>query len=189
MTEKIDDIVKARMYARQKLIDGWDQDVINEGCIMIVGVGALGCEIAKDFALMGIGKLILVDLDTIETSNLSRQMLFRPGDEGRPKAEVAAERLKEMNPYIKIDHYFEKLQKLPMSVYEESEVIIAALDNFNARLDLNKICLRLKKVMVEGGTVGFEGHVQIVIPEGSGLEYKNREQEINKLVQARLLSY
>ncbi|MFX1477891.1 MAG: ThiF family adenylyltransferase [Promethearchaeota archaeon] len=186
MTEKIDDIVKARMYARQKLIDGWDQDVINEGCIMIVGVGALGCEIAKDFALMGIGKLILVDLDTIETSNLSRQMLFRPGDEGRPKAEVAAERLKEMSPYLKIDHYFEKLQKLPMSVYEESDVIIAALDNFNARLDLNKICLRLKKVMVEGGTVGFEGHVQIVIPEGSGLEYKNKEQEINKLVQARL---
>ncbi|MFX1427104.1 MAG: ThiF family adenylyltransferase [Promethearchaeota archaeon] len=186
MTEKVEDIVKARMYARQQLIDGWDQEVINNGCIMIVGVGALGCEIAKDFALMGIGKLILVDLDTIETSNLSRQMLFRPGDEGRPKAEVAAERLKEMNPYLNIDFYFEKLQKLPMSVYEESDVIIAALDNFNARLDLNKICLRMKKPMVEGGTVGFEGHVQVVIPEGAGLKYKNRDNEIENLVQARL---
>ena len=49
------------------------------------------------------------------------------------------------------------------------------LDNFNARLDLNKICLRLKKPMVEGGTVGFEGHVQIIIPEGTGLSYKNKQ--------------
>jgi len=186
MTEKIEDIVKSRMYARQQLIDGWDQDVISNGCMMIVGVGALGCEIAKDFTLMGIGKLILIDLDTIETSNLSRQMLFRPGDEGRPKAEVAAERLKDMNPYVNIDFYFEKLQKLPMSVYEESDVVIAALDNFNARLDLNKICLRMKKPMVEGGTVGFEGHVQIVIPEDSGIAYKKRDREIENLVEARL---
>jgi len=186
MIEKPNDIVKSRMYARQQLIDGWDQDIIDNGVIMIIGVGALGCEIAKDFALMGIGKLILVDLDTIETSNLSRQMLFKPGDEGRPKAEVAAEKLKEMNPYLKVDFYFEKLQKLPMSVYEESDVIVAALDNFNARLDLNKICLRLKKPMVEAGTVGFEGHCQIVIPEGSGLQYKKKESEIENLVQTRL---
>lgn len=186
MTENTEDIVKSRMYARQQLIDGWDQEIINNGCIMIIGVGALGCEIAKDFALMGIGKLILVDLDTIETSNLSRQMLFKPGDEGSPKAKVAAERLKEMNPYLKVDYYFEKLQKLPMSVYEETDIVVAALDNFNARLDLNKICLRMKKPMVEGGTVGFEGHVQIVIPEGSGLQYKHREREIDNLVEARL---
>jgi molybdopterin/thiamine biosynthesis adenylyltransferase len=187
MPEKVEDIVKARMYARQQLIEGWSQEVLENGCILIIGVGALGCEIAKDFALMGIGKLILVDLDTIETSNLSRQMLFKPGDEGRPKAEVAAERVKEMNPYLKVDYYFEKLQKLSMSVYEESDVVIAALDNFNARLDLNKICLRLKKPMVEGGTVGFEGHVQIVIPKDSDLQYKDREYEIDKLVEARIL--
>jgi len=174
------------MFARQQLIEGWDQKVVDEACILIIGVGALGCEIAKDFALMGIGKLILVDLDTIETSNLSRQMLFHPGDEGRPKAEVAAERLKEMNPYLNVEFYFEKLQKLAMSVYEEADVVIAALDNFNARLDLNKICLKMKKPMVEGGTVGFEGHVQIVIPEGSGIQYKDRDIEIDKIVETEL---
>jgi molybdopterin/thiamine biosynthesis adenylyltransferase len=189
MTVNKEDIQKSRMYARQQLIDGWDQEILSKGCIMIVGVGALGCEIAKDFALMGIGKLVLVDLDTIETSNLSRQMLFKPGDEGRPKADVAAERLKEMNPFLNIDSYFEKLQKLPMSVFEECDVVIAALDNFNARLDLNKICIRLKKPMVEGGTVGFEGHVQVVIPEDSGLEYKNRETEIEKIVDARMWEF
>ena len=158
MTVQKDEIFKSRMFARQQLIDGWDQSIIDNACILIIGVGALGCEIAKDFALMGVGKLILVDLDLIETSNLSRQMLFRLGDEGKPKAEIAAERLKEMNPYLKVDSYYEKLQKLPISVYEEADVVVAALDNFNARLDLNKICLRLKKPMIEGGTVGFEGH-------------------------------
>jgi molybdopterin/thiamine biosynthesis adenylyltransferase len=186
MTENKDEIIKSRMYARQQLIEGFDQEIISNGCIMIVGVGALGCEIAKDFALMGIGKLILVDLDTIETSNLSRQMLFKPGDEGRPKAEVAAERLKELNPYLKTDFYFEKLQKLPMSVFQEADVVIAALDNFNARLDLNKICLRMKKPMVEGGTVGFEGHVQIILPEGAEIQYKNRDNEIERIVEQRL---
>lgn len=174
------------MYARQQLIDGWNQEIISNSCVFIAGAGALGCEIAKDFALLGIGKIIIVDLDTIETSNLSRQMLFRPGDEGRPKAEVAAERLKEMNPFLKVDYYFDKLQNLPMVVYEEADVIIMALDNFNARLDLNKICLRLKKPCVEGGTVGFEGHVQIIIPEGSGINYKRREQEIEKIVESKL---
>ncbi|MFO8020256.1 MAG: ThiF family adenylyltransferase [Promethearchaeia archaeon] len=186
MSEKNDEIFKSRMFARQQLIDGWDQTVLNQGCIMIVGVGALGCEIAKDFALMGIGKLILVDLDLIETSNLSRQMLFRPGDEGRPKAEVAAERLKEMNPYLEIDSYFKKLQKLPMDVYEEADVVIMALDNYNARLDLNNICLRLEKPCVEGGTVGFEGHVQVIIPEGSEIPYRKRENEIDKIVDEKL---
>ncbi|MBD3216170.1 MAG: hypothetical protein GF311_26390 [Candidatus Lokiarchaeota archaeon] len=185
MTDR-DEITKSRMYARQQLIEGWNQEVLDNGCVMIIGVGALGCEIAKDFALMGVGKLILVDLDLIETSNLSRQMLFRPGDEGRPKAEVAAERLKEMNPYLEIDHYFEKLQKLPTAVYEEADIVIAALDNFNARLDLNKICIRLKKPMIEGGTVGFEGHVQVIIPEGSGLQYKDRNREIEKIVESKL---
>jgi ubiquitin-activating enzyme E1 C len=179
-------IFQSRMFARQQLIDGWDQEVVSNSCVFIAGAGALGCEIAKDFALLGIGKIIIVDLDTIETSNLSRQMLFRPGDEGRPKAQVAAERLKEMNPFLEVDYYFDKLQNLPMSVYEEADVIIMALDNFNARLDLNKICLRLKKPCVEGGTVGFEGHVQIIIPQGSELQYRNRKKEIEKIVEGKL---
>ena len=186
MTAKNEEIFKSRMFARQQLIDGWDQDILDNGCILLIGIGALGCEIAKNFALMGLGKLILVDLDTIETSNLSRQMLFRAGDEGKPKAEIAAKRLKEMNPYLEVDFYFEKLQKLPMAVFEEADVVIAALDNFNARLDLNRICLRLKKPMIEGGTVGFEGHVQIVIPDGSGLRYKDKEREIDKVVEMKL---
>ncbi len=70
---------------RQKLIQGWDQSILKNATVFIAGVGALGCEIAKDLTLMGVGKLILCDMDKIETSNLSRQMLFYKGDEGEFK--------------------------------------------------------------------------------------------------------
>lgn len=175
-----------KMYARQQLVEGWDQETIKNSCALIIGVGALGCEIAKDLALMGIGKLILVDMDKIETSNLSRQMLFHAGDEGRTKVEVAAERLKLMAPFLEVEYYFDKLQNLPMDIYQRSDVIIAALDNVRARMDLNKIALRLKKPMVEGGTVGFEGHVQNVIPKGSNIKFHEREKVIDEIVQEKL---
>jgi molybdopterin/thiamine biosynthesis adenylyltransferase len=177
---------------RQKLIKGWDQLALKQSTVFIAGVGALGCEIAKDLALCGVGKLILCDLDTIETSNLSRQMLFYKGDEGRPKAEVAAERVKCMNPFMEIEYYFKPIQELPMDLYKSCDLIIAALDNFKARIDLNKICLNLKKPMIDGGTLGMEGHVQVIIPEGtvdindSPIDYGNKAHMIENLTEMKL---
>ena len=161
-----------KLYTRHAMLEGWDQELIKNSVIFQIGVGALGCEIAKNLALTGVGKIILVDDDTIETSNLSRQMLFWPGDEGRPKAEVAAERLKTFNPYMEVEFHFTKLQEVPTPVYEKADVIIGGLDNIKARLDLNNICLRLKKPLIDSGTLGFEGHVHLVLPEGSIPEYE-----------------
>ncbi|MHA1232297.1 MAG: ThiF family adenylyltransferase [Candidatus Helarchaeota archaeon] len=164
-------ISEKRLYMRHSLLEGWDQDIIKNSTVFMVGVGALGCEIAKNLALVGLGNIILVDNDTIETSNLSRQMLFRPGDEGKPKAEVAARELKKMNPFMNIETYFCFLQEVPLDVYKRCDVIIGGLDNIKARLDLNKICIQLKKPLIDSGTLGFEGHIHIVIPEGvEGLE-------------------
>ncbi|HME52195.1 MAG TPA: ThiF family adenylyltransferase [Candidatus Lokiarchaeia archaeon] len=144
-----------------------DSELLKKSTIFIAGVGALGCEITKDLALAGVGKLVLVDLDTIETSNLSRQLLFRMDDIGKPKAEVAATRVKELNPDTEVEFYFQKIQELPLDLYEKCDVIIAALDNVQARFDLNVIARRAKRPMIEGGTVGFEGHVQVIVPEGA----------------------
>ncbi len=144
-----------------------DKDLLKKSTIFIAGVGALGCEIAKDLALAGVGKLVLVDLDTIETSNLSRQLLFRMEDIGRPKAEIAAKRVKELNPAVEVEFFFKRIQDLPIDMYEECDVIIAALDNVQARFDLNVIARRVKRPMIEGGTVGFEGHVQVIVPAGA----------------------
>ena len=143
-----------------------NDDLLKQSTVFIAGVGALGCEIAKDLALAGVGKLILVDLDTIETSNLSRQLLFRLEDLGKPKAEIGAKRVKEINPDVEVEYHFTKIQELPLEMYENCDVIIAALDNVQARFDLNVIARRVKRPMIEGGTVGFEGHVQVIIPEG-----------------------
>jgi molybdopterin/thiamine biosynthesis adenylyltransferase len=179
---------------RQKLISGWNQEALKKATVFIAGVGALGCEIGKDLALMGIGKLILCDMDKIETSNLSRQMLFYKGDEGRYKAEVGAERLKLMNPFMETEVYTIMLQKIPMSVYQSCDVVIAALDNVQARMDLNKFCLKLGIPMIEGGTVGFEGHVQVILPEttkdvhGNPISYGNEENMIDAIRDEMLWS-
>lgn len=179
---------------RQKLIEGWNQAIVKDATVFIAGVGALGCEIAKDLALIGVGKLILCDMDKIETSNLSRQMLFYKGDEGRYKAEVAAERLNCMNPFMKIETYTIPLQKIPMEVYQTCHVVIAALDSVQARMDLNKFCLKLGIPLVEGGTVGLEGHVQVVIPKttqtkaGQPFPFGNKERLIIQQLHTRLRS-
>lgn len=190
-TEELSEEEKERTK-RQKLIQGWNQQIIKGSTVFIAGVGALGCEIAKDLALSGIGKLILCDMDTIETSNLSRQMLFYKGDEGRFKAEVAAERLQKMNPFMKTEIFTIPLQKIPMEVYQECQVVVAALDNVQARMDLNKFCLKLGIPLVEGGTVGFEGHVQIIIPESTKTQNSqpfpvySEEKIIEDIFQAKL---
>lgn len=192
MSERELTLEEREITKRQKLIKGWDQQALKNATVFIAGVGALGCEIAKDLALCGVGKLILCDLDTIETSNLSRQMLFYKGDEGRPKAEVAAERLKRMNPFLDVDYYFKPIQELPMSLYKSCDVIIAALDNVKARMDLNKFCVDLCKPMLEGGTVGMEGHVQVIIPQGTEdkygnpVEFGNKNQIIQSLADEKL---
>ncbi|MBD3226719.1 MAG: hypothetical protein GF329_00900 [Candidatus Lokiarchaeota archaeon] len=154
-----------RLYTRHSLLEGWDQDIVKNSSVFMAGCGALGCEIAKNLALVGIGKMVLVDNDTIETSNLSRQMLFKPGDEGKPKAEVAGRELKKFNPFMEVETHFGKLQDVPLEVYKKCDMIIGGLDSVKARLDLNKIAIRLKKPLIDSGTLGFEGHVQVVIPE------------------------
>lgn len=131
-------------------------------------------------------------MDTIETSNLSRQMLFYRGDEGRFKAEVAAERLKRMNPFLEVEVYTIPLQQIPMEKYMECQAVVAALDNVQARMDLNKFCLKLGIPLIEGGTVGFEGHVQVIVPEatrtlgGKPFPVGSKSRVIDRLVEERL---
>ena len=84
-------------YDRQLRIEGWDQEKLMKSSVVVVGVGATGCELSKNLALMGVGKLMLIDNDVVELSNLSRQMLFTDDDLGKPKAVIAAEKLKKMN--------------------------------------------------------------------------------------------
>jgi molybdopterin/thiamine biosynthesis adenylyltransferase len=163
------------LYDRQFRLEGWSQKLVKNSRVLVVGVGGLGCETAKNLAMLGVGQLDLVDLDIIEHSNLNRQILFTGAKIGEPKALVAARKLKEINPNIIINGYHSSLERLNPEIYRVADVIIGGLDSMNARLNLNAQCIRFKKPLVDGGVSGYHGHVYTIFP------YKNACYECNPL--------
>ena len=163
------------LYDRQFRLEGWSQNLVKNSRVLIIGVGGLGCEIAKNLAMLGVGHLDLVDLDIIEHSNLNRQILFTNAKLGEPKAVVAAKKLREINPNITIIGYHTSLERLDPSLYYNADVIIGGLDSMNARLNLNAQCIRFRKPLVDGGVSGYHGHIYTIFP------YKNACYECNPL--------
>lgn len=151
-------------YSRQMLIPGWDQNKLNESTVLLVGAGAIGSYVATILVSSGIGKLIIIDFDTIEVSNLNRQLLFRDKDVGKSKSEIAAERLGELNPTCKIEYIHKKMEEIAISVYEQADVIIGCLDTFIGRRWINSMALRVNAPLVLGGMFAFLGNVQVIIP-------------------------
>jgi len=163
------------LYDRQFRLEGWSQNLVKDSRVLMVGVGGLGCEIAKNLAMLGVGHIDLVDLDIIEHSNLNRQILFAGAKLGAPKAVVAAKKLTEINPNIVIKGYHTSLERLDPTLYQAADIVIGGLDSMNARLNLNAQCMRFRKPLVDGGVSGYHGHVYTVFP------YKNACYECNPL--------
>ena len=151
-------------YDRQLRVKGWDQEKIKNSTVCVWGVGALGTFVAAELAMMGIGNLILVDFDTIEVSNLNRQLLYREKDVGKSKAEIAAGRILEINSSISIEAFNTSIEEVPMRLYKEVDVFVGALDSFEARRWANSLAVQLKKPLVLGGMYGFLGQVQVIVP-------------------------
>ena len=163
------------LYNRQFRLEGWSQSIVKNSRVLIAGVGGLGCEIAKNLAMLGVGHLDLVDLDVIEHSNLNRQVLFIDAKMGQPKAEAAAKMLKKINPNITIKGYSTSLERLDPEIYNAADVIIGGLDSMNARLNLNAQAVRFKKPLIDGGVSGYHGHFYTIFP------YENACYECNPL--------
>jgi len=168
LTEKERDL-----YNRQFRYAGWNQSILKRARVLIAGVGGLGCEIAKNLAMVGIGHLDLVDLDVIEHSNLNRQFLFLEANIGAPKATVAAEKLRAINPTIEVIGHHSALERLDPDIYRRADVIIGGLDSVQARQNLNAQAIRFRKPLVDGGVGGFHGHVYTILP------YENACYECN----------
>lgn len=157
-------------YSRQAKLDGWDQTKIKNTKVIIVGMGALGSIVGVNLAQAGIGHLVLIDLDTIEFSNLNRQVLFHENDVGKFKAEVSYQKLREINSEITIEYSTKKVQEIPVAEFQmksESEIIIIvdALDNFEARRWLNSIAVTKSIPLVSGGMYGFLGNLQVIVAQ------------------------
>uniref|UniRef100_A0A672YZ73 E1 ubiquitin-activating enzyme n=1 Tax=Sphaeramia orbicularis TaxID=375764 RepID=A0A672YZ73_9TELE len=140
----------------------------------LVGAGAIGCELLKNFALIGLGAgdkghVTVTDMDFIEKSNLNRQFLFRSQDIGKSKSEVAAKAVKAMNPQMNISAHQNRLDPESEQVYDYHffmglDGVAAALDNVEARAYLDGRCVQHQKPMLEGGTLGSKGHTLVVVP-------------------------
>lgn len=140
----------------------------------IVGAGAIGCELLKNFALMGIGagpegELIVTDMDLIEKSNLNRQFLFRPHDVQSAKSRVAAAAVKKMNPQVNIKYHETRVGMETENVYNDDffgrlSGVANALDNVEARNYMDRRCVYYRLPLLESGTLGTMGNIQVVVP-------------------------
>ncbi|XP_066144924.1 ubiquitin-like modifier-activating enzyme 1 [Euwallacea fornicatus] len=139
----------------------------------VVGAGAIGCELLKNFAMMGVGAeggyVVVTDMDLIEKSNLNRQFLFRPHDVQKPKAEVAAQAIKKMNPKINVIADTNRVGPETESVYDDTffeklDGVANALDNLDARIYMDRRCVYYRKPLLESGTLGTKGNTQVVVP-------------------------
>src|SRR5688500_17760500 len=131
-------------FHRFKLIGWWDQQRLRRARIVVIGAGALGNEIVKNLALLGVGNLFIADMDRIENSNLSRSVLYRGGDNGQLKASAAARSAKEIYPDLAV-HAFNGnvVHDLGLGVFRWADVVIAGLDNREARLSINRNCWKV----------------------------------------------
>ena len=158
------------IYQNQiKVIGSKLQEKIHNTKLFIVGSGAIGCEHLKNFSMMGIGTQTITDMDVIEKSNLSRQFLFRNSDIGKYKSEIASKKAKKMNQSVRIEYKLNRVGNDTEHIfnnefYSNVDIIVNALDNVNARIYMDNKAISYQKPLVESGTLGLKGNVQVILP-------------------------
>lgn len=155
--------------------------------VLVVGAGALGNEVLKNLALLGVGRILVVDLDQIERSNLARCVLFREGDDGLAKAPVVAERVRELNPEVSVIPIEGDVRThVGLGTFREVDVVIGALDNRDARLYLNECCWKTGTPWVDGAIEGLMGEMRVFTPpEGADYAATLGEREREELERRR----
>ena len=155
----------AGRYARLEAIPWWDQARLRSARILVIGAGALGNEVIKNLALLGIGEIAVADMDRIELHNLTRSALFRAADAGREKAVVIAERARELSPDTVVHPLVGTLQAVVgLGWFRWADVVVGALDNREARVFTNAGCARVGRAWVDGGIEVLNGIVRAFSP-------------------------
>jgi len=152
-------------FDRFRRISWWEQDRLHAAKVLVIGAGALGNEVLKNLALLGIGQVFIADLDRIDRSNLSRSILFREEDCGRPKAQVAAEAVVKIYPEMETQWFHgDVINELGLGVFEWADLVIGGLDNREARLWINRYCWKTNRPFIDGATEVLQGVVRVFVP-------------------------
>jgi len=155
-------------YSRQILLPQVDiegQQRLLESSAAIFGLGGLGSPVAMYLGAAGVGRLVLVDFDVVELSNLQRQIIHQTGDLKRAKVASARDRIHGLNPDIQIETVAAKLDAAGLDeVVSSVDVVIDGTDNFTARFAINRACHRHRKPLVSGAAIRFEGQVSVYHP-------------------------
>lgn len=155
-------------YSRLRLISWWNQDKLRAAKVLVVGAGALGNEVLKNLALLGVGRIYAIDFDHIENSNLTRSVLFRARDKGKSKAAAAAEALHDLNPDTRVTPLHANIiTDVGLGLFRDVDVVIGCLDNREARLWVNRQCWKVGTPWVDGGIQEISGVVKVFTPPDS----------------------
>ena len=170
------------------LLSWFRADKVKNAKVLVAGAGALGNEALKNLALFGVGNIVVVDFDKIEYSNLTRSILFREedADKGYYKAEVAAKRIREINPTISVQAICGNLATdVGLGLYRRMDVVLGCLDSLIARILLNRLSFRAGKPWIDGGIGDLEGQVSIY-KLGTNCYECNLTEEEEKDMEARM---
>jgi len=150
-----------------QMISWWDQPKIAAARVLVIGSGAIGNEVIKNLALLGVGTIVVTDFDLIESTNLSRSVLFRQSDCGQPKAEVATRMAGEMSPQSVCVAINGRIpDDVGLALVENVDVVIGCVDNREARLWINRMCWRVGTAWIDGGIQEISGVAKVFAPPG-----------------------
>ena len=152
-------------FSRQIMLPTMDvagQQELVDATVLIVGMGGLGCPAAMYLSAAGVGHLIIADDDTVEITNLQRQIAHEQSNLGESKVSSAETTLKGLNPDVRITQINNRLEgDLLEQVVVKADVVVDASDNFNTRFAVNQSCLKNKKPLVSGAAIRMEGQVAV----------------------------
>ncbi len=138
------------------------QAKLKAGSVLVVGAGGLSCPALLYLAAAGVGRIVVIDPDRVESSNLQRQVLFTTEDIGRPKAEVAVRRLRALNPEIAIEGVVARLDRgNALALVRAADVVVDGSDNFATRYLVNDACVLADRPFVHAAIQGFEGQASV----------------------------
>jgi molybdopterin/thiamine biosynthesis adenylyltransferase len=159
-----EDIAEDR-FSRFRLLHWWDQELIRNAKVLVIGAGALGKEILKNLALLGFQRVVVVDADRIELSNLSRSVLYRPSDIGQSKAATAARAYRELYEAATVRALTANvLWDIGVGLFGWADLILAGLDNREARLWINRCAWLTGRPWIDGAIEGLNGVARVFLP-------------------------